>query len=757
MVKTPGSGDAYQWQREKRVALIDSDRRVRHPSIARVADRSLLVMYTRQNAEQEAAGVGEFVVTRSTDEGDGWSEGTVVFEASEGEPRASATMTALADGRVLAPFTELADQQQRSTVRLLESGDQGQTWAVRSVQVDLPLVWWAPSGRIVQASDGALVMPVYGAASESDLKATIHSCGLLRSGDGGTTWGDFSWIVRGPSPVYGAAADRQFAFEGPSVAPLPDGRWLAMVTARRLNKEATGPTVSDEGPGAPHLVCRLWSADEGRQWTRPDQLWPGAWPTVIAMGDHTLGAWTTWAAWGNMTLAASRDGFESLFQSSVLMTLGWLQGRANDPHEAPLPPTVPYLADGWAYEHYGFSAGLALDDDNLVVVLDRPQRGEGQIEGLANQSIPYEHERIEAVFYRRARLPGPSASPPATPPRRPQGRWVLTERIVVPDLGANMAQAPDGTIIAIVADQLKRSRDGGRSWREIEQARLPGNGALGILNSGRWLVAAVKVNKEWQNGRHTEMGLVGGYPTFKIEGEAYDCHIVVWRSDDEGRTWAAGEPFKGPFRWALPTVSHFIEAPDGTIALPIFGCVTEEEMSSYSSSNGVIRSRDGGETWGDFSFAFRTQPPGPGDHQPEPRYSEMDIAQLPNGHWVAYSRNERLTMGPAGWGATAVAVSEDYGRTWRRTGGSLAGVSQQKGVVLPDGGIALTYRCHSWQQPGVAITYDEGRSFDYMLTGPYETVNAFMHGQHEFVVFSATSHRSDSMAGVYRWAPDSAG
>ena len=53
-------------------------------------------------------------------------------------------------------------------------------------------------------------------------------------------------------------------------------------------------------------------------------------------------------------------------------------------------------------------------------------------------------------------------------------------------------------------------------------------------------------------------------------------------------------------------------------------------------------------------------------------------------------------------------------------------VSQQKGVVLPDGGIALTYRCHSWQQPGIAITYDEGRSFDYLLTGPYETADAFV-------------------------------
>ena len=132
----------------------------------------------------------------------------------------------------------------------------------------------------------------------------------------------------------------------------------------------------------------------------------------------------------------------------------------------------------------------------------------------------------------------------------------------------------------------------------------------------------------------------------------------------------------------------------------------------------------------------------------------MDIAQLPNGHWVAFSRNERITMGPVGWGSTDVALSTDLGRTWRRTGGSLQGVSQQKGVVLPDGAIALTFRSQSWAGPGVAISYDEGRSFAYAVAGPFETVNAFMHGTEEFVFYTSKSHRSDSSAGVYRWVPD---
>ena len=50
----------------------------------------------------------------------------------------------------------------------------------------------------------------------------------------------------------------------------------------------------------------------------------------------------------------------------------------------------------------------------------------------------------------------------------------------------------------------------------------------------------------------------------------------------------------------------------------------------------------------------------------------------------------------------------------------------------------------------MAISYNDERSFDYLLTGPYETINAFMHGEDEFLVFTGKSHRSDMSAGVYR-------
>lgn len=447
-----------------------------------------------------------------------------------------------------------------------------------------------------------------------------------------------------------------------------------------------------------------------------------------------------------------------------MMIRGWTLGRTNLPQEAPPPPTVPFLAEGWPFEHYGYPSLLSLSEDEIIAVFGRTQWGTPsyhEFDPPELDEVPVEMERIQAVFYRRKAVEEGLADLSTVASSRPRGRWVLAERIVVPDLGGGMTQTPDGDLIAMGTGELCRSDDGGRTWQRIEGSRLPDDGdpvcALGVLKDGRWLAATGIYggigNEPEHWGESVQVGMRGGYPIRKHRGVRYDYSIAASYSDDQGRTWHRGQPFKGPFLWAIPSVSHFLESPDGTVALPIFGCVTDEEMDSYSASNGVLRSHDRGETWGDFSFVFRTNPKGPDDLQPEPRYSEMDIVQLPNGHWVAYSRNERIAGGPRGMGATEVAVSTDLGRTWTKTGGSLQGVSQQRGVVLPDGGIALTYRCHSWQSPGVAITYDEGRSFSYMLTGPYETINAFAHGEDEFLVFTARSDRSDMSAGVYRWMP----
>ena len=742
------------WKRVQRVSIYDAQKRARYPSLARGSKGSLLMVFTRQTAEQETKGLGDLLLTRSEDRGQTWSDAEVIYPGRVGEPRAAGTMTRLNSGELILPIAVMGKQQTTCQVRMAVSADSGTSWKMLDTTFDVPLHWWAPRGRLIETSDG-LIMPIYGATTEESLGRTVHNCGLLRSRDGGKSWGDFSWIARGPEPMIGAAVTSRFSFEGPSLTVLPDGRWLAMVTARRLNKSGDGPSPVNEGPGTPHVLCRLWSSDQGRTWTKPDHFMPGAWPGLAAAGEYTLCANTLWCAWGDMRLEVSRNGFQTLVQQVRMTTREWTRGMGNRPQETPPPPSVPYLADQWPFEHYGYPSVLPLDERNVVVVFTDQQRGTAQIDGPKSRSIPYDLERIQAVFYRLDKPDSRLASAPSSEPKRPHGRWVLAERMVVPNL-RTIAQLPGGDLIAKISDSFSRSSDGGRTWQKIEGTTLPEDlNSLMVLKSGRWLAAKVLVKQQWKSrgGGPKKVGSEGGYPTFKLFGESYDSSVVMRYSDDEGKTWQTGKPFQAPFKWIIPS-GALLESPTGTVVMPVFGCVTDEEMSSYSASNGVFRSLDGGQTWDDFSFIFRTSPRATGDYHPEPRYSEMTVVQLPGGNWVACSRNERISMGPAGWGSNDLAISRDFGQTWEKTGGSLVGVSQQKALVLPDGGMALTWRTSSWQGTGVAISYDEGRSFDYLLTGPYETVGAFVTGEDEFVIFTAESHRSDSSAGIYRWLPE---
>lgn len=754
------------WDRVARVSAYDSPRRARYPSITKARDGSLVVLFTRQTADEERAGLGALMLVRSQDAGRTWSDAEIVFEGRTGEPRAINTMATLASGRIVAPFTELSDAQATSTVRMLSSDDGGGSWQVADMRVTCPLAWWAPCGNVIETVGGTLVMPIYGAASQEDLAATIHNCGLLRSRDGGKSWGDFSWIARGGGPMIGAAAESRFSFEGPSVLPLPDGRWLAMVSVRRLNKAGTGPTEINEGPGAPQELCRLWTSDQGRTWTEPEQFAPGNWPCLARIGRHTFCVNTIWAAWGDMRLLVSDTTFATFFRELRLDTREWLKGMLNRMEETPSPPTVPHLAPEWPFEHYGFPSAVALDEDNLIVVHGRPQRGSGQIDRDPKiVDIPREKERIQATFFRRTAFRGELAPPLAAEPTRPRGRWVLAERIPPPaiggpdeevnlPLGRAVAQTPEGDLIAAAAGKVWRSLDGGRTWSGVEGAALPGGGnvsVLGVLSSGRWLAAK---GPWWQEKtrRIVTVGERGGFPLFKMTHAVRGGLIICW-SDDQGRTWGhTEEPFKGPFISPNPSYGRFVETADGGVLLSFYGSVTGEEQEASAWSIGVMRSSDRGETWGDFSFVYRAEK-GPGDVQVGPQYCEHDIVALPNGKLVAFARLEYLQGGPRGWGVTEVKISADSGRTWKKTGGCLLFPTQTSALALPDGGIAFTYRASSWRAPGVAVSYDEGRSFNYMLTGPYETVGAFVTGAHEFVVFTSNTERTDGIVGFYRFVP----
>ena len=170
-----GQESRQQWQRTKRVVVCDSPHRARYPSIARTADGALWVLFTRRTSQQETDQRGELVLVHSTDGGTSWSDPRVVYAARAGQPRAAGTMTTLRNDRIVAVFSESIGAQPTSKIRLLSSEDDGHSWRVHQIKADLPLVGWEPCGRILEAIDGTLAMPVFGAASPTELQASLDS------------------------------------------------------------------------------------------------------------------------------------------------------------------------------------------------------------------------------------------------------------------------------------------------------------------------------------------------------------------------------------------------------------------------------------------------------------------------------------------------------------------------------------------------------------------------------------------------------
>ena len=228
---------------------------------------------------------------------------------------------------------------------------------------------------------------------------------------------------------------------------------------------------------------------------------------------------------------------------------------------------------------------------------------------------------------------------------------------------------------------------------------------------------------------------------------------MTYHSDDEGRTWTAGRILRAPFAWVFP-YGRFLELSDGTVLLSGIAVLHQEQVPFYGASSIVYRSTDGGLSWGNPSVVF----PGGShtrefDFQPQPRHNEMDVVRLPGGRLLAVSRTEFSSMGPQGGviGQLCRATSDDNGVSWSRPEIKLrCSGGQQKLVVLPDGGVAVVMRTHSWQRPGVYISYDEARSFSYALTGTHATNSAEMHGEDEFVVFTYPWGKLPAWAAVYR-------
>lgn len=223
-------------------------------------------------------------LARSRDGGHTWAPATVFppFDPECGEQDPS--ITELRDGTLLINFfrwrvvpaaekgrLRYAARQQYdgswSDVEgpwIVRSRDGGETWEQTSVQVDSgPLPRAGTSDAVLELEDGTLLMGIYGA----DPGQNVCRAYVVRSIDGGNTWGDPALIARDPHG--------KISFEEPALAVTRTGDVVAILRSGE--------------PGNYQYLYQAVSHDGGRTWPylHPTPMW-GHPAHLLAMRDGRL-------------------------------------------------------------------------------------------------------------------------------------------------------------------------------------------------------------------------------------------------------------------------------------------------------------------------------------------------------------------------------------------------------------------------------------------------------------------------------------
>ena len=662
------------WQRGERVFAYLGENRTRYASVAQTPEGRLLILFTHQTRAQEEAGTGELWLLRRSRDGRWWEQPEPIYQGMAAEPRAYGTLTTLDSGRLIAPFVELDNRNASSQVQLLTSDDKGHTWESAPVAAE-PLLWAAPCGRPFAWGD-ELILPLFGALDAAALQHTRLCCGLLRSRDGGRTWGDWSLLA-------GAEQTDEISCEFPAVLPLADGTILALFTARRLKAQPHLPL------DVPQTLRRTSSSDGGHTWSPSEHLAVGCWPSLTRIDEQTVACcFAGWAGWGDMGLMFSSNGFRSISQrlpGHSFVNHGWLPGYgptdgwgtgwARDP--IPLPPVVPHLEGNWNAGHYGFSAGLALDEGPLLMVLGQRQRTQ------YDTQVPIEKERIETIAIERRGDQEPAG--PTTPHGTPAAPWRLAEHWSVAEWQARTGEPLENAFVLQSGRQVRlQSATLIPDWHETWY-----NATLGHEKGYPVSILGYRIGREWAGKSLTRFAA------------AY--------MEDGSRTWReAGTNDSGPLHTAAFPGGNLIEESDGTLVTPVYGYQTGADIGIHLYTCTLVRSHDQGRTWGDWSIIAC-------DEERRRNFSETALVPFADGTWVVFMCSECVYGVPYEL-ITCRAVSSDRGRTWSAPE-PCAAAGVYGCLALPDGGIAVAAQntC-GW---GLTISYNYGRTWDYALPATY--------------------------------------
>ena len=237
---------------------------------------------------------------------------------------------------------------------------------------------------------------------------------------------------------------------------------------------------------------------------------------------------------------------------------------------------------------------------------------------------------------------------------------------------------------------VSTSTDGGQCWSDPveitprwEDSRNP---AFGVNAAGE-LIAAY-----WKASLDCYIDTPNGAQWQSQEARGTEPTMFVRRSTDDGLTWSPEWPYRSEFLTLPSPYGRIILAPDGTLLMSVYGTPREQRDGIHDIAI-LLRSRDGGLTWGDESLVTVG-------------HNETSYAFLPDGRLLAATRSES--------GHVATLFSDDGGYVWStpvpvtRDGEHPADLT-----VLASGAIQLTFgRRIRPMGCGVLFSADGGQTWD---------------------------------------------
>jgi hypothetical protein len=338
------------------------------PGVARASDGDLVLTFC---TVPDGLPGGQIKMMCSSDEGRTWSPPRIVAQALR--PSAAALnavgLTTLRDGTMLLPYNQVelhgSYDDRHVILFLLRSTDGGRTWD-EPIQVTTDLVDPCMYGTILEV-DGALLWPIWGRMGPAE---RLRS-GLLKSHDGGTTWGDYRTIAYDPQAkmhgdycfprVSGFDADGNF---DPGATVHPEFRPHVRVdgfneTYLTLLSEGTVlALLRQQGVGSNNRLdlYQARSTDEGDTWSEPRLV-----------GMCGMSPCLHWSPGGRLMLAYRRCAPEGEAGARPGVALSWSEdGGQSWQGEVVLvdPSKYRYTAEYQA----GYPAMVTLEEGNILVV-----------------------------------------------------------------------------------------------------------------------------------------------------------------------------------------------------------------------------------------------------------------------------------------------------------------------------------------------------------------------------------------------------